>query len=315
MVRRVKFSLVLIAGALLGASAQASTPVQSAIETILSPLGRYVLGRTPRGSAIAQKVLGLELSEIARADGALIASKLMQNESSARALAEQLNQIRVSIVAVAGTNPDVPLDALIRKLADAHLRVQVRGGKAGLVRTQVSPDVAKVYQALTSSAAQSEKATSMSFIAQRIYGQEMLGLSVVGQDLRFVEFNRVVLRESNLASSRLNYVRILGSDLRESSLMDADLGFALIEKTDLRRVNAAGARLQGTRFVQTKGAYADFTSADLRGADLRGIDFGGDFPHDAAQITARFRGALIDRGTQLPFDRATAESLGMIFVK
>lgn len=108
------------------------------------------------------------------------------------------------------------------------------------------------------------------------------------------------LREASFANAELVAVKFTGANLQavnfsRSRLIRADLRQVRIDSCSLYWANLQNARLEG----------ADLSFCDLRGATL-----------DLAWVNAdtRFKGAVFDEYTALPFSRTFAKSIGMKFI-
>jgi uncharacterized protein YjbI with pentapeptide repeats len=115
--------------------------------------------------------------------------------------------------------------------------------------------------------------TGLSYEMADLAFSDLSGVIFTGADLSGADFRGAVLR-----GTRLRFADLSQADLRGCDLRDADLRCA-----DLRR--------------------ACLIEADLRGADLSQCEWRG----------ADFRGCFYDLKTVLPFEKDTAEALGLIF--
>ena len=108
-------------------------------------------------------------------------------------------------------------------------------------------------------------------------------------------------------------------------LADDDLGgVGRLARSDLTGIRADGANLQGSilrgsKLRNSSLRGANLNKVDLSGADLRGADLTDANLQDLgfrlrSDVSTNFRGALFDEHTRLPFDRETAERMGMVFI-
>jgi uncharacterized protein YjbI with pentapeptide repeats len=107
--------------------------------------------------------------------------------------------------------------------------------------------------------------------------EEVHGVTLTGQDLRFSDLHDCFLEKAGLRDVRLDYAGLSAANLRGARLTGTSLIGA-----DLRNADLTGAYLQGAHFnnahlieVHLDGAHlehTDLTGADLTGADLTGTD-------------------------------------------
>jgi uncharacterized protein YjbI with pentapeptide repeats len=133
-------------------------------------------------------------------------------------------------------------------------------------------------------------------------------------DLEGVNYNYAVLRNwqmsfINILSSELSYANLelanlVGSNIQSSSfhganLRYADLEYAEINKSDFNTADLTGANLMGCNLKD-----CDFSYADLRGANLA----------ECVVKKTKMQDAIYDGQTILPFDKAQARKLGMVYI-
>jgi uncharacterized protein YjbI with pentapeptide repeats len=109
--------------------------------------------------------------------------------------------------------------------------------------------------------------------------QPLHGLSLVGADLREIDFQGASLARLDLRRANLQRSNLRGVDATEVQLESADLSDAALEGADLTRANLAravlararldGARLDGANLQRATGDGASFRNAQLASADLR----------------------------------------------
>lgn len=129
--------------------------------------------------------------------------------------------------------------------------------------------------------------------ALQLTGAYLERMQAPGARLMQVDFERAILRCSNLA-----YARLDGCNLNHADLSQANLGSA-----SLRRVTLVGANLQAANLGAGSLRGADLTNARLEGANLQAADL-----RDAC-----LAGATWDRSTTLP-DGCDPSALGMHFM-
>lgn len=127
-----------------------------------------------------------------------------------------------------------------------------------------------------------------------------------------------------LSFSQGRGLKVSGCSFSEATGFKAAVSELLVDGTEVRDADFSSANLAGSVWIRTRIGNAIFRGADLRGAkfsdvqidkckfseaDLRGSDL------SAANLSnCNFAGARYNSATVLPFDSATADELGMLYV-
>jgi hypothetical protein len=155
-------------------------------------------------------------------------------------------------------------------------------------------------------------------------GTKFMGSRMVRADIQYLVAENADFSFSDLTQSNLSGAHVRGSNF-ESARMSGikanfradfqDCNFSRVygacsdfNRAQLRHVNFNGANFQNSNFRDADFYFADMTFADFSGSDFRGADL-----VFADIFATTLTGAIYDSFTRLPFDRAQATRLGMIF--
>ena len=103
--------------------------------------------------------------------------------------------------------------------------------------------------------------------------------------------------------ANLNRARLSGCNLSNESLVGADFFEARLAKT-----NFTGANLSEASFLDADAQGTIFCSANLERCDFRGTNASG-----ADFNSAKLKNAVFNKKSKLPFPKAEAIRLGMVF--
>lgn len=133
---------------------------------------------------------------------------------------------------------------------------------------------------------------------------EMNGADLSGEIIEENKLSGIHLEEARLSDANFH-----GGELLHASLRKAELRNTIFALGDVSRANFEEAKMRGASFYWTamEGANlkgSDLRDADLRGASLQNIDW---------DKKTKFKNAVFDEDTWLPFDRSEAQKKGMIY--
>lgn len=115
-------------------------------------------------------------------------------------------------------------------------------------------------------------------------------------------------QRAQIRSARFRSASMLSTDWRDVEGEAADFSNANGSLADFRGAHLSLAVFRGATLIKAKFNNADLYQADFRGSNLKGTDLRGLRAEEALYSGARF-----DSATYLPFSKAQAETLGMIF--
>lgn len=153
---------------------------------------------------------------------------------------------------------------------------------------------------------------------QRIENKTMKDFQANG--LLFVRstLDKGSFEDSSFAGANFAEGRIAHSNFSKTSFKNATFRATTFVRISFKNSNLSGANLSGSRFYECEILSSDLRQTDWRSArfhklkildsDLRGANL-----KEAAFIFADFRGSRFDSTTELPFSRASAERMGMVY--
>ena len=101
---------------------------------------------------------------------------------------------------------------------------------------------------------------------------------------------------------------LIGCDLNEAELSKLDLTGWVFERCTLRRTELSGARLELSRWLNCRGAFASFVGAGLEDAVFQSSDFNNASFRRAVLSSASFKGCKLTGA-----DFTDSKSLGIVF--
>jgi uncharacterized protein YjbI with pentapeptide repeats len=142
---------------------------------------------------------------------------------------------------------------------------------------------------------------------------EFKGASFVDARLNYVIANsskvdQAHFQRAQIRSARFRSASMVATDWRDVEGEAADFSQTIGSQADFTGAHLNLAIFRGATLINAKFNNADLYQADFRGSNLKGADLRGLRAEEAL-----FSGAKFDSGTYLPFSKAQAESLGMVF--
>jgi uncharacterized protein YjbI with pentapeptide repeats len=300
--------LTVFAG-LLGTAHPAQAGLGELANLLRSPVGRYLMLETQEGLLLTSQLL--ERTTVEATDATLdeLLARLSQNDMVKGAAEIEgrlaLSKERFSILSA--IEPHTTSIDLIEKIAGDSLAMQKTQEGFFAFVAKGEPESFKFERESFI------KGEHKSLAGRDLSGRIMdAGANFSVEDLRFADLSNVSAPGVQARNADMS-----GADLTGFMGVQGDFTGAQMQNTRL-----SGARLRGANMSKAKLINADFGDAqvselDLRGADLRGAKLG---KVDAEPLFLRrgvdmkLKGALFDEKTTLPFKKAEALRLGMIFV-
>lgn len=282
------------------------------------PVSRIALTETTEGVALMERVLGRPLTS---ADDAVVFFRALsapEMRGVAQELEARLSSLQSDLAIYArATRDTAPLAEILPELSRGKLAmVKGRSTKTG-IRLMAEEENSAISQLRAEFEAQKQGAQES---AERVLAvMDLSGVSLnSGERLasNFISYSR--LRNARFEGTGLSGVTFDHSDFRGSILRGVEARAASFRSADLRGVkmlegNFAAADFRGAKLSRAQLIGSNFSGADLRGADLSDAFVGGRFLRPD-HIEVVFEGAFFNDATLLPFDRAVAEKLGMIYL-
>lgn len=128
-----------------------------------------------------------------------------------------------------------------------------------------------------------------------------------------------MMNHASFKHCHLSFICISASELRYCMFDEANLIGSYISLTNLHASSFRGANMEFSEVKTTDLSCANFVDANLQGAtfirsDLRWCNFRGANLADCQISDCKLKGSTFDKHTVLPFDRPTAEKLGLVLV-
>lgn len=153
--------------------------------------------------------------------------------------------------------------------------------------------------------------TSAYFRGQDLSALKMNGILFSMADLAYanlngVEINNAVLRSARLFRATLYTAQCKQADFRGADLNGASFNKAECSQADFRGMKATNTSFRNANLQKSRFNYLYCQGCNFQNADLRGADLTGGFI-----LNSRFKGALFNSETRLPFSREQALEKGM----
>jgi uncharacterized protein YjbI with pentapeptide repeats len=302
---------VWVAGIFAALGLVGARPAQAGlgqVATLLrTPAVRYAVLERAESAELLSVIMGKPMAAGAKVEVEDVVRRLALKENAAllEQLHPRLDRIRVRFLFLAGEAASA--SDLLGKLAGEELGI--RRVEQGLQFVEATPAATFSAEKEAFLKAGVEGAYAGQNFSGKVFNP---GQSMVAADFRFADLSgaegvAMDLEGAKLEGANLSKAQLTQSNFNRSTLEHASLKGARLKDASFRDASLVGADLSGAHLNG-----ADFSGADLRGANLSGARMEPTFFR--AKIEAKLDGALFDKDTKLPFSRAQAKQLGMVFV-